>query len=239
MQAVILAGGLGTRLQRAVPELPKPMAPVAGRPFLEHLLSFWVAQGVSRVILAVGYRYEAIRDHFGARYQGCEIAYAVEERLLGTGGALLAAWPLLHESRCCLVLNGDTYFAVPLAPFLRNHEASGADVSMALFRTPDTGRYARVDLDGGGNVKSLGGSAGPGAGFANGGVFLFNRGSLAGRGPPARGTLGLEQDLIASMIGEGRTVAGYPSDVAFVDIGVPEDWRRAEGVINNQRKERD
>ena len=89
--AVILAGGLGTRLRSAVPDLPKPMAPVAGRPFLEHLLDYWIAQGINRFVLSVGYRHESIVDHFGVAYKSAELLYAIEETPLGTGGALLLA----------------------------------------------------------------------------------------------------------------------------------------------------
>ena len=89
--AIILAGGLGTRLREAVPDLPKPMAPVNGRPFLEYLIDYWIEQGVKRFVMSVGYLHQDIVRHFGYRYRGVEIDYSVEESPLGTGGALLLA----------------------------------------------------------------------------------------------------------------------------------------------------
>src|SRR5215471_11172514 len=89
--AVILAGGLGTRLRGTVPDVPKPMAPIRGRPFLEYQLDYWIGKGINRFVLSVGYRHEVIIDHFGASYRGAELSYAIEHTPLGTGGALLLA----------------------------------------------------------------------------------------------------------------------------------------------------
>jgi len=114
VEAVVLAGGLGTRLRAAVSDVPKPMAPVQGRPFLERLLDYWIGQGVQRAVLAVGYMHETVRKHFGEQYRNCAIDYSVEQQPLGTGGALVQTLPLV-QGKTFLVLNGDTYFAVPLA----------------------------------------------------------------------------------------------------------------------------
>ena len=108
--AVILAGGLGTRLRSVVSDVPKPMAPVGGRPFLEYQLEYWINQGISRFVLSVGYRHEAITEHFGSRYKGVELEYAVEEQPLGTGGGLLLAAEKLKQDTPFLLLNKDTYF---------------------------------------------------------------------------------------------------------------------------------
>ena len=112
--AIILAGGLGTRLRSAVPDLPKPMAPIAGRPFLAHQMDHWIGQGVSRFVLSVGYRHEAISSHFGRRFHGAAIDYVVETSPLGTGGAVKLATAGLPRDEYTLLLNGDTYFDVPL-----------------------------------------------------------------------------------------------------------------------------
>lgn len=110
--AIILAGGMGTRLRSAVPDLPKPMAPIHERPFLEHQMDYWIGQGVSRFIVSVGYMKEVIMDHFGASYRATPLTYAIEEEPLGTGGGLLLAAQGLSET--FLVLNGDTFFEVDL-----------------------------------------------------------------------------------------------------------------------------
>src|SRR6266404_9021237 len=153
MEAVVLAGGLGTRLRAAVSDVPKPMAPVQGRPFLERLLDYWIGQGVRRAILAVGYMHETIRRHFGEQYRGCAITYSIEHQPLGTGGALVQALPLV-EGKTFLALNGDTYFAVPLAALCEFHQQRGADASLSLFRS-DNPRYTGIALAADGRITSF------------------------------------------------------------------------------------
>src|SRR5262245_17720256 len=143
--AIILAGGLGTRLREAVPDLPKPMAPVAGRPFLEHQLDLWIAQGVRRFVLAVGYRHEAIVQHFGASYRGATLEYSVETQPLGTGGALRQAAAMVGDERA-LLLNGDTWFDVPLPALAARAMPLDADWCFALFRHDDPARYMGVGV---------------------------------------------------------------------------------------------
>jgi len=218
VEAVILAGGLGTRLRPAVSDVPKPMAPVQGRPFLERLLDYWIGQGVRRAVLAVGYMHEKIERHFGAAYGGCEIAYSVEREPLGTGGALLAARDAVSSSPF-LVLNGDTYFAVPLEALEEFHRAKQADVTMSLFRSEDP-RYTGVSISPDGRIADFAGQ-----GLVNGGVFLFERAALAGM--PA-GKCALEKDLLARL---GGRIFGRVFDAPFIDIGLPADWRAAAQVI--------
>ena len=146
MQAVILAGGKGTRLRAEVPDLPKPLAPVNGRPFLEYQMAYWVGQGVDRFVLSVGYMAEKVIERTGDRFAGKPVVYAVEDRPLGTGGALLLAMRQLNTGEPFLVLNGDTYFDVPLSDLRRFHAAKTSDWTFGLFRTNDTKRYLGVGL---------------------------------------------------------------------------------------------
>ena len=218
MEAVVLAGGLGTRLRTAVSDVPKPMAPVQGRPFLERLLDYWIGQGVSRAVLAVGYMHDTIRRHFGDKYRDCTITYSVEQQPLGTGGALVQALPSIRD-KTFLVLNGDTYFAVPLATLGDFHRQRRAEVSLSLFRS-DNRRYTGISLAPDGRVTGL-----TGQGAANGGVFLFER-SAAVRLPT--GVSSLEKDLLPRLLGG---LYGCIFDAPFVDIGLPEDWRAAANII--------
>lgn len=218
MEAVVLAGGLGTRLRAAVSDVPKPMAPVNGRPFLERLLDYWIGQGVRRAVLAVGYLHDTIRRHFGDQYRGCAIAYSVEDQPLGTGGALAQALPLVHQETF-LVLNGDTYFAVPLEALSAFHRQRDADVSMSLFRS-DNPRYTGISLGADGRVTAF-----TGHGLANGGVLVFERSALQGL---PHGAASLEKDVLPKL---GGPVYGCVFDVPFVDIGLPEDWRAAANII--------
>jgi D-glycero-alpha-D-manno-heptose 1-phosphate guanylyltransferase len=218
VEAVVLAGGLGTRLRAAVSDVPKPMAPVQGRPFLERLLDYWIGQGVRHAVLAVGYMHETIRKHFGEKYRDCAITYSVEQQPLGTGGALVQAVTLVHE-KTFLVLNGDTYFAVPLATLTEFHRRHRAEVSLSLFRSDDP-RYTGISLAADGRVTDL-----SGRGAANGGVFMFER--AAATALPA-GRSSLEKDLLPRLSGG---LYGCIFDAPFVDIGLPEDWRAAANII--------
>lgn len=138
--AVVLAGGLGTRLRSVVSDLPKPMAPIAGRPFLEYLFDYWIDQGIERFVLSVGYRHEAIVEHFGDGYRGATLHYAREPRPLGTGGGLLMALEHLTEAdENFLLLNGDTWFTLDLATLQQYAEQHHADCCLALFRNGNPG----------------------------------------------------------------------------------------------------
>ena len=143
--AIILAGGLGTRLREAVPNLPKPMVPIHNRPFLEHQMDYWIEQGITRFILSVGYLKDIIISHFGNSYKSVSIDYAIETSPLGTGGALLLAAKNLNET--FLVLNGDTFIEVSLdgfflaCSFIQNildfhHAVFVRDKTISRYRNP-------------------------------------------------------------------------------------------------------
>src|SRR5262249_4174832 len=146
MQVVILAGGKGTRLRAEVPDLPKPLAPINGRPFLEYQMSYWIGQGVDRFVLSVGYKSESVIETVADRFGDASVIYAVEDQPLGTGGALLLARQQLKTDEAFLVLNGDTFFDLPLSDLRRFHDTRRSDWTFGLFRTTDTKRYLGVGL---------------------------------------------------------------------------------------------
>ncbi|MBI1395534.1 MAG: NTP transferase domain-containing protein [Betaproteobacteria bacterium] len=228
--AVVLAGGLGTRLREAVPDLPKPMAPVGDRPFLEHLLDYWIGQGISRFVLSVGYRHAAITEHFGGHYAGAAIDYAIEGEPLGTGGGVVLASRHLDEREPFLVLNGDTYFRVDLATLARFFLDHDADWCFSLFRTREQQRYMGLTLDADGRILSLRAPIGPDGGLANGGVYLMRPGALdAFRS--FEGKLSLEDDIFARAFTSGQNLFGIEFAAPFLDIGIPSDFRRAAEVV--------
>lgn len=231
MEAIVLAGGLGTRLRRVVPELPKPMVPVAGRPFLEYLLDYWIGQGVGRFILSVGYRQQALREHFGNVYRTADIAYAAEGRPLGTGGGLRLACGLLAGRGPFLVLNGDTYFEVPLEQLVRFHRAHRAEATLALFRSPQHGRYAAVRLGAESEVLCFESAEAAAGGLANGGVYLMERGLPEGGPWQPASALSLEDDILPHALAGGRRICGMVCAGRFLDIGLPEDYARAERIL--------
>lgn len=226
MDAVILAGGLGTRLRAVVPDVPKPMATVAGRPFLAWLVEHWIAQGVERLIFSVGYRHEVVRDYFGAAWGGCQVRYAIEPQPLGTGGGLLLALAVAKPRATTLVLNGDTFFDAPLATLHRAHTQSRATVTLALTEGRGSGRYSGVRLDATGRVVELAARSAGTTPVVNGGVYLMEPDAL---GAGSAGTpMSLEVELLPRLIASGARVQGVACPGRFIDIGVPEDYQRCQ-----------
>jgi D-glycero-alpha-D-manno-heptose 1-phosphate guanylyltransferase len=234
--AIVLAGGLGTRLRSAVPDLPKPMAPVAGLPFLAHLLDQWMAQGVRHFMLSVGYRHEAIRSYFGNAWRGATIAYSVEETPLGTGGGLLLAAHHLAADAPFLVLNGDTWFDVDLAALAAFAARAEADWCLALFRTREPGRYMGVNVAADGAITDLNAGVRETERLANGGVYLIRPEALR-KHSPGGAPRSLENDLFPGFIAEGQRFFGLECPGAFIDIGVPDDYRRAAAVLPTHPQE--
>ena len=230
--AIVLAGGLGTRLRSAVPDLPKPMAPVAGRPFLEYQLDYWLGQGVSRFILSVGYGAEIIMAHFGRRYRDARIDYAIERTPLGTGGGLLLAAQQVEDNAPFLLLNGDTLFEVRLDALREFHAGHRSDWTFSLFRADEAGRYLGLDVGADGSIRSVRGSKGEIGALANGGVYLVNPGPLAQAGFKAGDKVSLEDELLPAFQAAGGALFGTACGGKFIDIGVPADYHRAAAFLH-------
>jgi D-glycero-alpha-D-manno-heptose 1-phosphate guanylyltransferase len=229
--AIILAGGRGTRLREAVPDRPKPMALVNRRPFLVHLLDYWLGQNIRHFVLSVGYLHEVIQQFFGTHYRGARLDYAVEERPLGTGGGLLLAQEWLPDAAPFLLLNGDTFFAVDASALLDFHHRRQADWTLSLFRAPEADRYMGVRLEADGRIADLAaGRAAPGT-TANGGVYAVNPAVLRAAGHPAATKLSLEEDLLPVMHRQGLPLYGLAATGLFIDIGIPADYRRAQEIL--------
>ncbi len=228
--AIILAGGMGTRLSGVVPDRPKPLAPVDGRPFLEHQMDYWIAQGIARFILSVGFKRDQIIGHFGPCYRGCEVLYAEEASPLGTGGGMLLAAGELGGNAPFLVLNGDTFFEVELRALAEFHHARGAAVSVALFEVAANDRYMGVQLREDGSIVSF--KSKPGASqLANGGVYLMERSLFEGLPWQPGDSLSLENDFFPHLLASGKRLYGMVCPGRFIDIGVPDDYFRASDVI--------
>lgn len=226
MEAIVLAGGMGTRLRSVVSEIPKPMAPVAGKPFLEYLLIWLQRHGVERVVLSVGYKWETIEQYFGSRFHGIELAYSVEDTPLGTGGAISLAMSRT-TSRTVLIVNGDTIFPLDAAELLARQESRGFGATLALKRMRAFDRYGTVTLSGdqivGFQEKSY-----RDEGLINGGIYAVDRDFLTGRDLPAR--FSFEQEILEKEAGRGR-LFGMEFDASFLDIGIPEDYARAADFL--------
>ncbi len=223
MEAIVLAGGLGTRLASRLHGLPKPMAPIAGRPFLEILLTQLRRSGCTRVLLSVGHQHTVIQDHFGAAFNGMAIDYVAESAPLGTGGAIRLALAQAREESV-LVLNGDTFLDADYAAMLRFHAAEGAAVTLAVVHRDDVFRYGSVSIEG---QRAVGfeekGKSGPG--WISAGTYVLQR-NLAW--PPALAEkFSIERDFFVPEVVRLRPAA-YTVDGFFLDIGIPEDLDRAQ-----------
>ena len=226
--ALILAGGLGTRLQSALPDRPKVLAPVAGRPFLSYLMDQLISTGFRRVILCTGYKGEQIKAAFGDTYKGLDIRYSQEPEPLGTGGSLRFGLPLINTD-LAFVTNGDSYVNCNLTDYLAWHLKNDVQASVLLTCLSDTSRYGRVKADRDGRILQFdekGSSYGPG--WVNAGVYTFKRGLL--ESIPFGQPFSLEKEFFPSLIGEG--LYGFQSESAFIDIGTPESYALAEDFFS-------
>jgi len=232
--AIILAGGLGTRLRQAVPDLPKPMAPLDGRPFLEYQMDYWIGQGVRHFVLSVGYKHELIEKHFGATYRGAEVDYAVETEPLGTGGGLLLAMSTIRAAGPWLVLNGDTFFDVSLAELRKFHEAKQAEITLSLFPVENNTRYTGVEVDSAQRITILKSTGDGSRQLINGGVYLLSKAALSGLPYRTGDKVSFESDILERALEAGKRLYGYSSNGKFIDIGVPEDYSRAAHLLIGQ-----
>jgi len=226
MEAIVLAGGLGTRLANVVRDVPKPMAPVCGRPFLEYLLDDLIQQGVTRVILAVCHKKEVIIEHFGVQYGSAEICYSVEDVPLFTGGAVKKGLTLCRDAYVWVV-NGDSYFQVSLAEMERFAKAQGCPVTIAVKSMTGFSRYGRVEVDPEHRVIAFREKSFCTQGLINGGVYLLEAHSLDSY-PDA---FSMENDCFPQFL-QGRKIAAYQSDGFFIDIGVPDDYKAAQRLFS-------
>jgi D-glycero-alpha-D-manno-heptose 1-phosphate guanylyltransferase len=222
-KAIILAGGRGARLQSTVPNLPKPMAPVGGRPFLEYVLDRLVDAGVTDVILSVGYRAETIQKHFGNSYRRVPLRYSIEKNALGTGGALVLALKG-EDSSPVLVLNGDTLVEVDYEALAAWYDPVVSSLGVVLCRVPDVSRYGSVVLSGDRVVEFREkGKGGPG--LVNAGIYVIRSTifSLYQFGECFSFETDFLQRYCSELQPRSFVTSGY-----FIDIGTPEDYDRAQ-----------
>lgn len=222
MECVVLAGGKGTRLRSVVSDLPKCMAPVAGRPFLAWLLDDLREAGFDHIILSLGYKHEAVEAWVATRPDRDSITCVVEEEPLGTGGGVRLALRQARED-AVFILNGDTFFGIDYPAMQAFHRQSGAQATLALKPLRDFDRYGEVTLDGEGRITAFREKRPCAEGLINGGVYLLQRDALAEM--PER--FSLEKDYFEPKA-ESADLAGFRSEGYFIDIGIPADYARAQ-----------
>ena len=225
IEAMILAGGFGTRLRSVVADLPKVLAPVAGRPFITRLLDQLSLTGITRVVLCTGYRAELVEQTLGENYGGMTLQYSQEPQPLGTGGAIRLALNKIDAPQV-IVMNGDSYCDADLAEHIETHRLRAAKASLLLTEVADTSRFGRVEFDATGRVERFvekGQSAG--LGWINAGIYLFQR-DLLDMIEPQR-AVSLEYEIFPQLIERGELYAA-PLGRRFLDIGTPESFAAAE-----------
>lgn len=205
-------------------DVPKPMAPVYGRPFLCYMLDRLYDAGVTHVVLATGHLHEVIDRYFAHGYRGMRITCSVEDTPLFTGGAIVKAAQYV-EAEDFIVLNGDTLFDIDLAQLCDYHVAHQARLTIALREVADTSRYGAVRCEEGRIMAFEEKNESHGGGAINGGIYCINRKWLMGLGLPEK--FSFEKELIQPMAGEDGFY-GVTSDGYFIDIGIPEDYYRAQ-----------
>lgn len=228
LEAVILCGGLGTRLQPIVSDRPKSMAVVRGRPFLEWLLLALVARGVRRVVLATGHRGNIIGEHLGdGQRLGLDLAYSRESQPLGTAGSMRLAASCTSTSPL-LVMNGDSFCAFDLESMLRMHVTRGALATIWLQDVELTDRFGSVQVAEDGQVLGFREKVAAARGLVSAGVYLLER-KVVESIPPGRNA-SLELDVFPSLAGRGLyALAGHG---VFLDIGTPESYEQAAYILN-------
>lgn|SRR3990167_492582 len=236
--AVILAGGLGTRLRSVVNDRPKPMALVNDIPFLAHQIDYWRAAGVQRFILSIGYKSNLIVDYFGSSFHGAQIDYVVEDTPIGTGGGLVLAIKQTKLATPFLLLNGDTYFNVELDELIDYSLEKDAELTFSLFKTEDKKRYMGMEINENGQVESLNTvSYAKPYNLANGGVYwVQNPGVLYEYFTNLANPVSFESDILPSILKNGNRLFGFEWEGDFIDIGVPEDYFRAGSILNRVDK---
>lgn len=222
MEAVILAGGFGTRLRQVIHDVPKPMAPVSGQPFLSYIFEKLNRHGCKHVILAVGYKRDAIQNYFGNQYKNLSLEYSVEEEPLLTGGALKQAFQQARETTV-LVLNGDTFFDVDISKMIKFHHQQHSDVTLAVKELHDFTRYGTVLFDDTSRITHFVEKRACHKGYINGGVYVMNRTLFDDF---AIDKFMIEKDFLEKYVNDKKFYA-FPSDGYFIDIGIPEDYERA------------
>lgn len=223
MQAIILAGGFGTRLRSVLPDLPKPMAPIHDKPFLAHLLTYLKSQGITQVILPVHYMAEKIMAYFQSQYAGISIHFIQEDKPLGTGGAILNALTAYHAANPVFVINGDTFVKLDYQAMYEQHVHAKANMSMAVRHVDDASRYGKV-LTQDKSIVGFKEKGEQGPGFINAGVYLIQPDLLAQYDLPQQ--FSFEQDFLLAHL-EAINAQAFIANDYFIDIGIPEDYARA------------
>lgn len=224
MEAIVLAGGLGTRLKTVISEIPKPMAPIGKQPFLFYIFKWLEKHGINRVVLSVGYKWEIIYNEFNDKFNSMELIYSVENYPLGTGGAIALAMTKLKGEEF-FIINGDTYFDLNLSNLMSFHKAGKFDFSVALKPMQNFDRYGTVEINEQNRITSFEEKTQKKEGVINGGIYLAN--TYIKQYFPIAEKFSFENDFMKNNLDKLK-FGGCVSEDYFIDIGIPEDYQKAQ-----------
>jgi len=231
MTVFVLVGGLGTRIAELYPDRPKALVPVAGRPFIDHVLASLAGRGLTDVVLCAGHRAESLTAHVGdgARF-GLRARTVVEDEPRGTAGALaFARRQVGHPDETFLALNGDTWAEYDTKAMLALHEGLGADATLACYRVDESAARGTVETSDDGRLVGFREKASAGPGWVSGGVYALEPGALEGIGPGE--SWSLETDVFPALLAAGRTIGAWRAPGRFWDMGTPAGRAEAEAML--------
>ena len=223
-EAIILAGGFGTRLREALPDLPKCMAPVNGRPFLFYVINYLRMQGIEKFIFSLGYKHEVIEAYLNTEFSTLDFQCLIEKEPLGTGGAILASCYKASE-QTVLVVNGDTIFKVDIEKAFAEHTQHDSDCTLLLKSMENFDRYGMVELNGDNSIRSFKEKQFYESGLINGGVYILNTEQFLAEELTSK--FSFEKEYLEKYF-ETRRIYGAVQDEYFIDIGIPEDFLLAQ-----------
>ena len=223
-ECIILAGGLGTRLRSAVPDLPKCMAPVVGKPFLHYVIKHFLGQGIEQFIFSLGYKHEVIVDYLDKNFPATPIKYVVENEPLGTGGAIKLACEKASQQNI-LVTNGDTLFRIDARKLAAYHEKQNAACTVCLKPMQDFDRYGVVELNENNIITSFREKQHYKQGLINGGIYALEVDQFMKKDWPEK--FSFEKDYLEKYY-TGGGIYGQVQDEYFIDIGIPADFEKAQ-----------
>jgi D-glycero-alpha-D-manno-heptose 1-phosphate guanylyltransferase len=232
-EAIILAGGLGTRLRSALPDLPKCMAPIQSRPFIDFVIAWLQQQGVTKFVFSLGYMHQVMIDHLNTAYPQLDKRYVIEQEPLGTGGAILLALEQCNTEDVW-VLNGDTIFNASLQAIAEAHLQTAAICTLGLKPLQNFFRYGTVSINQEGKVTAFIEKQPCANGLINGGIYLLQRNALMTASLPEK--FSFEESFLQPMVSNDQ-IAGLVQDGFFIDIGIPEDYAWFQELVQQVEKQ--
>lgn len=225
MEVIILAGGFGTRLQSVVKDVPKPMADINGKPFLEYLLNYLSKYNITNIVLSVGYKQDTIKSYFKDKYHNITLKYSCEEEPLGTGGAIKKAIGMLNKKDDkALVINGDTFFQADLSKLIEVEKTLNADITLCLKEMINFDRYGSVKVDDDVITKFEEKKFYEKA-YINCGVYIINKNIFTKIETLNKFSF---EEFLETNLSKIKACSYISNDSYFIDIGIPDDYAKAK-----------